>query len=89
MPALNPSQFTPSGLASDRAKYLQGTWAHGKGDTTAVVWTHPQGDNKQGVRYEGTHVSPVEGGIVLHGGARAKRFENGTIAEIHYNNPRM
>lgn len=65
-------------LASDRAEYLQGTWMHGKGDTRAAVWT------KQGVRHEGTRVSPTKDGVTLHGGLKPQKFTNDSVDEVHY-----
>lgn len=87
MPELNPRQFQkPS--ASDRAAYLQDTWKHGHPETTAVVWTKAQEGQKQGARYEGTHVSPSKNGITLHGGPKAQHFSNDAVDEVNYINPR-
>jgi hypothetical protein len=61
---------------------------HGKGDTTAVVWTKAPEGQKQGARYEGTHVSPSENGIILHGGPKAQHFSNASVDEVHYRNPK-
>ena len=88
MPELNPRQF-PKPSASERAAYLQSTWKHGHPETRAVVWTKPQGDNEQGVRYEGSHVSPSRNGITLHGsGPKAQAFSNDAVDEVNYVNPR-
>lgn len=76
MPALNGKQFKPSG--EEQASRLQNTWMHGRGDHMAVLWT------KGGVRHEGDRVSPVQGGVVLHGGAKAQTFKNEHVNEVHY-----
>ncbi len=75
-------------LASERAKDLQNSWKHGQGDTKAVVWTKPQPGQEKGVRYEGTHVSPTQDGLHLHGGPKAMKFSNESVDEVHYINPR-
>jgi hypothetical protein len=74
-------------LASDTARNLQNTWKHGHPETRAVIWTKGNEGGK-GVRHEGSHVSPSENGVNLHGGPRAQHFSNESVAEVHYINPR-
>lgn len=75
----------PSG--SETARSLQNSWKHGHPETKAVIWTKGTDGNK-GSRYEGTHVSPSETGVNLHGGPRAQHFANHSIDEVHYINPK-
>ena len=77
-----------SQLPSERAHYLTSTWRHGHPETRAVVWTSPNKGQKQGSRYEGSHVSPAKGGFHLHGGPKAQFFSDKSEAKITYVNPK-
>jgi hypothetical protein len=73
--------------AHDEAHRLSNTWMHSDGGHSAVVWTKGHENNPKGTRYEGSHVSPTYGdksGLILHGGARARKFENSQVATVSY-----
>jgi hypothetical protein len=73
--------------AHDEAHRLSGTWMHSAGDHYAVLWTKGHENNPKGTRYEGSHVSPTYGdksGLILHGGVRARKFENHEVAAVTY-----
>jgi hypothetical protein len=72
--------------AHDEAHRLSNTWMHSDGGHSAVVWTKGHENNPKGTRYEGSHVSPSHdrSGLILHGGARARKFENSQVATVNY-----
>jgi hypothetical protein len=73
--------------AHDEAHRLSNSWMHSAGDHYAVLWTKGHENNPKGTRYEGSHVSPTYGdksGLILHGGARARKFENHEVAAVSY-----
>ena len=72
--------------AHDEAHRLSRSWMHSDGNYSAVVWTKGHENNPKGTRYEGSHVSPSHdgSGLILHGGVRAQKFENKSVATVNY-----
>jgi hypothetical protein len=83
----NPNHLDGSTeTAHSAADRLSRSWMHSDGGHSAVVWTKGHENNPKGTRYEGSHVSPSHdgSGLILHGGPRAQKFENRTVATVNY-----